>query len=203
MSICFSLAQEPLNSPNLMAQALGEFGVAKSKSFDLSSDASRGAVWKAGVKGLEALMYPSLKSKGVLFLVQVRFGLYPTYKAGEYKTYEALLNGQRYAITFKLVLDGGPSSYTGWAPFLVQKISEFSAVKANTGAKPQPPALIVSAQPLNEPNDFYANVGQAPSANGFYLTPSKPIQGTGSIVTGKQQPSPKMVGTVNLIASGI
>lgn len=214
MSVCFSLAQFPLNTPNQQALALAQFDLVNKKKCDLSGDASKGAVWKAGAKGLEPLMSPSLKSKGILFLVDVRFGLYPTYKSGtQYLAYEALLNGQRYAITFKLLNDGSLSA-SGWVPYSVQKIFEFSAVKSNTGVKVQPPASTASAPPLDAPNAFYQTVDKAPSENGFYQTvdkassgnafywtPPKVIQGSGSIITGAQQPSPKMVGPI--IPSGI
>lgn len=201
MSICFSLAQFPLDTPNQQAIALAQFDIVNKKKFDLSGDASKGAVWKAGAKGLEPLMHPSLKSKGVLFLVETHFGLYPTYKSDtKYLTHEGMLNGQRYAITFKLVMDGSLSAL-GWVPFSVQKISEFSAVKANTGFKVQPPASSVSAPPLDAPNAFYQNVGKPSADTGFYNTPPKVIQGSGSFIIGAQQTSPKMVGPI--IASGI
>jgi hypothetical protein len=201
MSICFGLAQFPLDTINQQALALAQFDLVNKKKFDLSGDASKGAVWKAGAKGLEPLMHPSLKSKGVLFLVEVHFGLYPTYKSDtKYLAYEALLNGQRYAITFKLLQDGSLSA-SGWVPFSVQKIAEFSAVKSNTGGKVQPPSSSVSAPPFNAPGAFYVTVEAAPPSNAFYLTPPKVIQGSGSIVIGAQQPLPKMVGPI--IPSGI
>lgn len=167
MSICFSLAQFPLDTPNQQAIALAQYGIVNKKKFDLSGDASKGAVWKAGAKGLEPLMHPSLKSKGILFLVDVHFGLYPTYKSEtKYLTHEGMLNGQRYAITFKLVMDGSLSAL-GWVPFSVQKISEFGAVKSNTAGKVRPPAPSASSPPLDAPSAFYANVGKAPAETGF------------------------------------
>jgi hypothetical protein len=201
MSICFSLAQFPLDTPNQQALALAQFDLVNKKKCDLSGDASKGAVWKAGAKGLEPLMHPGLKSKGILFLVDVHFGLYPSYKSDtKYLAYEAMLNGQRYAITFMLTKDGSLSAL-GWVPFSVQKITEFSAVKSNTGGKVQPPPSSVSGPPLDAPNAFYQNVEKAPAETGFYNTPPKVIQGSGSIVIGAQQPSPKMVGPI--IPSGI
>lgn len=63
VSICFSLAQFPLRTPTMQVNALSDFNFNK-KLFDLGGDASRGAVWKAGAKGLEPLMSPSLTRKG-------------------------------------------------------------------------------------------------------------------------------------------
>jgi hypothetical protein len=204
MSICFSLAQDPLDLPHPQTLALAKFDLVNKKKFDLSGDASKGAVWKAGAKGLEALSNPSLKSKGVLFLAEHHFGLYPTYAMDtKFMTYEALLNGQRYAITFVLAPDGSVTA-AGWVPFSVQKITEFTAVKSNIGPK-KPPAPSVALAPLDAPGAFYQNVGQnvgqAPAETGFYMTPPKVIQGSGTIASGPQQPSPKMVGPI--IASGI
>ena len=200
MSICFSLAQDPLYWPHIQKLALAQFDLVNKKKFDLSGDASKGAVWKAGAKGLESLISPSLKSKGILFLVEQHFGLYPTYQLGTpYLTYEGLLNGQRYAITFVLDMEASLTA-SGWIPFSVQRISEFSAVKSSTGPK-KPVAPAVSAPPVDAPDAFYQLVGKAPAETGFYATPPKIIQGSGTLVTGAQQPLPKMVEPI--IPSGI
>ncbi len=216
MTICFSLAQNsPLRGGNYQEQALAMFAVAKNKKVDLSGDASKGAVWKAAKKGLEPLAYPPLKTKGILFVADVYYGLYPNHRESHtYMTYEALLDGQRYAIAFRLKTESDPvASPTGYVPFTVQKIAEFSSLlKAYSGAQVQSPAPSVSSLPLaapgafyanvdTTPGAFYANVGNAAAPSGFYEAPPKVIQGSGSIVTGKQQPSPRMVGPI--IASGI
>jgi hypothetical protein len=128
MTICFSLAQEAIANTNRQAQTLMEFNV-NGKNFDLSGDQSNGAVWKAGKHGLEPNLFPALNKKGVLFLADMRTGIYPKYDANQkYKTYEGLLNGQRYAITFT-----STDTATGWAPFTVVRISEFTAVKQRMG----------------------------------------------------------------------
>lgn len=219
MTICFSLAENsPLRGGNYQAQALAMFAVANNKKADLSGDASKGAVWKAAKKGLEPLAYPPLKTKGILFVADVYYGLYPSRKGDQYVTYEALLDGQRYAITFRLkTASDAVASDTGHVPFIVQRIAEFSSLlKAYSAAQVQQPAPVVSSSssPPDTPGAFYANVGNAPALtgfyadvgnapapNGFYQAPPKVIQGSGSIVSGKQQPLPKMVGPI--IASGI
>ena len=208
MSICFSLAQMPLRTANMQECALDEFNF-NSKDYDLSGDASKGAVWKAGKKGLEPLLYPSLSSKGILFLVQMRFGIYPKYDydAGqEYKTYEALLNGQRYGIIYKLAWGNAARTSTGWAPFTVMKIREFTEVQKNIGAKvvaASDSSPVAAPGALSAPNAFYSSADSGSSNTAFYATPPKPIVGSSSGSVGKQQPHPVSVSPVFIVPSGI
>jgi hypothetical protein len=141
MTICFSLAQDYLMSPRYQTLALKEFAFAE--PYDKGDDQSNGAVWQAGLEGLEPQLSPSMSKKGVLFLVSSFWGAPPKYElprdAQSFQSYEGLLNGQRYTIIFGRRTDytwkDAATMESQFLPLQVLKRNEFTAVKRNIGVK--------------------------------------------------------------------
>jgi hypothetical protein len=176
MTICFNFAQSPLCAPNVITNTLRDF--AFDPNTDTDYDASKGAVWAAGREGLEPKLSPSLSSApGVLFLVSMYWGAYGGLAATgntPFKTYEGMLNGQRYAITFSRRVGKVPwgSTESEFMPLQVGRISEFTVVKEHLGKKTEVGNNNSAPGPAN-----------APSGNAVYFNasnPPKPILSTSS-----------------------
>jgi hypothetical protein len=141
MTICFSFAQDHLVSPRYQTLALKEFAFAE--PYDKGDDQSDGAVWQAGLEGLEPQLSPSMSKRGVLFLVSSFWGVPPKYELGpdasSFQSYEGLLNGQRYTITFGRRIDytskDAATMASQFLPMQVLRRKEFTAVKRNIGVK--------------------------------------------------------------------
>jgi hypothetical protein len=141
MTICFSLAQDHLVSPRYQTLALKEFAFAD--SYDKGDDQSNGAVWQAGLEGLEPQLSPSLSKVGVWFLISSFWGVPPKYELGQdaasFQSYEGLFNGQRYTIIFGRRVDytwkDAAAMASQFLPLQVLRRKEFTAVMRNIGVK--------------------------------------------------------------------